>query len=100
MIELLALAFTLAIQEVSNFDNLLFIDTPVGKISDENRENFANVLLDISTHKQIILQFTPSEYSSEIRDVFRDNVVSSAIDIMMVNEHEATWKEHKEWRTD
>ena len=98
--ELLALAFTLAIQEVSNFDNLLFIDTPVGKISDENRENFANVLLDISTHKQIILQFTPSEYSPEIRDVFRDNVVSSAIDIMMVNEHEAIWKEHKEWRTD
>lgn len=75
--ELLALAFTLAVHEVSGYDNLLFIDTPVGRVSDENRENFAQVLLDISKKKQIILAFTPSEYSDEIRSVLNDSTVSS-----------------------
>lgn len=75
--ELLALAFTLAVHEVSGYDNLLFIDTPVGRVSDENRENFAQVLLDISKKKQIILAFTPSEYSDEIKLVLNDSTVSS-----------------------
>lgn len=75
--ELLALAFTLAVHEVSGYDNLLFIDTPVGRVSDENRENFAKVLLDISKKKQIILAFTPSEYSDEIKSVLNDSTVST-----------------------
>lgn len=75
--ELLALAFTIALHTVSEYDNLLFIDTPVGRVSDENRENFAKVLLDISDKKQIILAFTPSEYSDEIKNVFNTGVVSS-----------------------
>ncbi|MGN1304129.1 MAG: AAA family ATPase [Oscillospiraceae bacterium] len=75
--ELLALAFTLAVHEVSGYDNLLFIDTPVGRVSDENRENFAQVLLDISKKKQIILAFTPSEYSEEIKSVLNDGTAST-----------------------
>lgn len=75
--ELLALAFTLAVHEVSGYDNLLFIDTPVGRVSDENRENFAQVLLDISKKKQIILAFTPSEYSDEIKYVLNDSTAST-----------------------
>lgn len=75
--ELLALAFTLAVHEVSGYDNLLFIDTPVGRVSDENRENFAQVLLDISKKKQIILAFTPSEYSDEIKSVLNDSTAST-----------------------
>ena len=75
--ELLALAFTIALHTVSEYDNLLFIDTPVGRVSDDNRENFAKVLLDISDRKQIILAFTPSEYSDEIRSVFNPSSVSS-----------------------
>lgn len=75
--QLLALAFTIALHKVSGYDNLLFIDTPVGRVSDVNRENFAKVLLDISDKKQIILTFTPSEYSDEIKEVFNDVVVSS-----------------------
>lgn len=75
--ELLALAFTLAVHEVSGYDNLLFIDTPVGRVSDENRENFAQVLLDISKKKQIILAFTPSEYSEEIKSVLNDSTAST-----------------------
>lgn len=75
--ELLALAFTLAIHEVSGYNNLLFIDSPVGRVSDLNRENFASVLLDVSQSKQIILAFTPSEYSDEISSVLSKDTIAS-----------------------
>ena len=75
--ELLALAFTIALHKVSGYNNLLFIDTPVGRVSDINRSNFASVLKAISRNKQIILAFTPSEYSDEIKAVMNDTVVSS-----------------------
>lgn len=68
--ELLALSFTLALHEVSGFEAPLVIDTPVSRVSDTNRNNFANVLKDVSRNKQLILFLTPSEYSSEIREVF------------------------------
>lgn len=66
---LLALSFTLALQKVSGYDSMLFIDTPVGRVDLENRVNFANVLKQLSEKKQVIITFTPSEYSKEIRDV-------------------------------
>lgn len=65
--ELLVLAFTLAIHKISGFDSPLIIDTPVAKVSDENRENFGAVLSDISHDKETILIFSPSEYSEEIK---------------------------------
>jgi DNA sulfur modification protein DndD len=64
--ELLALAFTLALHKVSGFDSAIMIDTPVARISDTNRENFARVFAEIGKKKQVILLFTPSEYSKEI----------------------------------
>lgn len=67
---LLALSFTLALHEVSGFNALLFIDTPVARVSDANRENFAKVLRDVSREKQIIMTFAPSEYSDEIKNIF------------------------------
>ena len=67
---LLALSFTLALHEVSGFNALLFIDTPVARVSDQNRINFANVLNDVSKNKQIIMTFSPDEYSDEIKKVF------------------------------
>lgn len=73
--ELLALAFTLALHQVSHHDSLLFIDTPVGRVSDDNREFFAKALIDVSRSKQLILAFTPSEYSEEISKHFNDNAV-------------------------
>lgn len=83
--ELLALAFTLAIHKVSGYDSFLFIDTPVGRVSDFNRKNFADVLLDVSENKQIVLAFTPSEYSEEISEVFNKNDISSFTELKMVN---------------
>lgn len=66
---LLTLSFTIAMQEVSGFHSPLVIDTPVARISDRNRENFANMLLNVSRNKQIILLFTPSEFSEEIKNI-------------------------------
>ena len=77
--ELLALAFTLAVHDVSGYDNLLFIDTPVGRLSGINRSNFSKVLQDVSTKKQIILAFTDTEFSAEVADVFTSAVLSSKV---------------------
>lgn len=66
---LLALSFTLALQKVSGYDSMLFIDTPVGRVDLENRLNFANVLNQIAKKKQVIITFTPAEYSQEIRNI-------------------------------
>jgi len=73
---LLALSFTLALHQVSGFDAPLVIDTPVSRVSDKNRTNFADVLRGVSRDKQLILLFTPSEYSDEIENVF-DGISSS-----------------------
>ncbi|GAW32370.1 hypothetical protein, partial [Carboxydocella sp. JDF658] len=67
---LLALSFTLALHKISGFTSPLIIDTPVARISDQNRKNFANVLVSISTEKQIILLFTPDEYSEQVKQFF------------------------------
>jgi DNA sulfur modification protein DndD len=64
--ELLALSFTLALHKISGFDSPILIDTPVSRVSDEHRENLGNVFSSISNHKQIILLFTPAEYSQDI----------------------------------
>lgn len=83
--ELLALAFTLAVHEISGYDSFLLIDTPVGRVSDSNRNNFAKVLLDISTQKQIILEVTPSEYSEEIKNVLNSKVLSGYVKLFLNN---------------
>lgn len=75
--ELLTLAFTISLQNVSGYQSILFIDTPVGRVSDENRTKFAEVLLEVSRNKQIILAFTPSEFKDEIERVFTDDVLTS-----------------------
>ena len=75
----------MALHEVSGFNSLLFIDTPVARVSDLNRINFAEVLRDVSMGKQIIMTFTPDEYSTEIRNVF-DTTASTNVGLYMVNE--------------
>lgn len=80
--ELLALSFTLALHDVSGFDSPILIDTPVARISGQHRENFGNVLAEISGSKQIMLLFTPAEYSEEISRVL-DNRASNRYSLKM-----------------
>lgn len=82
---LLALSFTLALHEVSGFNASLFIDTPVARVSDINRINFANVLCEVSKNKQIIMTFSPDEYSTEIKKIF-DPVAKTNVELIMLDE--------------
>ena len=68
----LAYAFTLAIHQASGKNCPLVIDSPLGKTSDNNRQNMTSVLLDISRNKQLIMCFTPDEYSDNIKDILKD----------------------------
>jgi len=63
----------------------LFIDTPVARVSDINRVNFANVLCEVSKNKQIIMTFSPDEYSPEIKKIF-DPAARTNVELNMVNE--------------
>jgi DNA sulfur modification protein DndD len=71
--ELLALAFTLALHEISGFDAPILIDTPVARISDTHRNKFAKILSEVSQNKQVLLLFTPSEYSIEVSSILDSN---------------------------
>ena len=64
---LLALSFTIALQQTSGHDSLLYIDTPLGRVGEKNRVNFMQVLLDVASTKQVILSFTPTEYDANVR---------------------------------
>ena len=64
---LLALSFTIALQQTSGHDSLLYIDTPLGRVGEKNRVNFMDVLLEVAKSKQVILSFTPTEYDDNVR---------------------------------
>lgn len=81
--QLLALAFTLALHKVSGHDSMLFIDTPVGRVSGDNRTNFAKGLLTTSMEKQVILTVTSSEFSEELRKEFTPECRSSMVRLKM-----------------
>lgn len=86
---LLALSFTLALHEVSGFNSLLFIDTPVSRVTGQNRVNFANVLQHVSKEKQLIMAFTPDEYSENIRNVFKP-IASTSVHLAMNEDNDIT----------
>ena len=73
---LLALSFTLALQKVSMHDSLLFIDTPIGRVDEDNRLNFANTLCEIAKTKQVILTFTPTEYDDKVAGALQNQFAS------------------------
>lgn len=73
---LLALSFTLALQDVSGHSSLLYIDTPIGRVDTENRENFMNNLLKVAEKKQVILTFTPTEYDMTVSEILNNKTAS------------------------
>jgi len=64
--QLLALSFVIALHKVSGFDSPILVDTPVARVSNEQRENLGKTFYQISRNKQLILLFLPSEYTLEI----------------------------------
>ena len=72
----LAYSFTLAIHDASGKNCPLVVDSPLGRVSDDNRANMANELLKVSAQKQIIMLFTPDEYSDEVKALYDTNAAS------------------------
>lgn len=66
---ILALAFIIALHNKSGFDAPIIIDTPIGRLSDKLRTSFAETIANYSKEKQIIILFTPSDYSSEVKRI-------------------------------
>lgn len=73
---LLALSFTMALQEISMHNSLLYIDTPLGRVGVKNRINFTRVLKEIGANKQVILSFTPTEYDTNVKSILEGNYSS------------------------
>ena len=71
----LAYAFTLAIHKASGKNCPLVIDSPLGRVSDTNRENMAEALKEVSKNKQIIMLFTPDEYSEEVKKLYEGTAI-------------------------
>ena len=69
----LAYSFTLAIHKASGRNCPLVVDSPLGRVSDDNRKNMARELLKVSLNKQIIMLFTPDEFSDDVSAVYSNN---------------------------
>jgi len=87
--QFLALSFTLALHKVSGFEAQLIIDTPVGRASDKHRENFGDLFRKVSKEKQVILLFTPAEYSEDISNKI-DYYASNRFEIKMTPDENET----------
>lgn len=74
--QLLALSFVLALHKVSGFDSPIIVDTPVARVSNEQRENLGKVFSQVGSEKQLILLFLPTEYSTEISKTLDHNASS------------------------
>jgi len=90
---LLALSFTLALHEISGFDSPFLIDTPVARVTDENRENLGKIFAKVGETKQIILLFTPNEYSKEISKILDMKCSSRRTCELSAGEMESSIKE-------
>lgn len=69
----LAYSFILAVHKASGQNAPLVIDSPIGRSSDMNRENIAHSLMKISENKQIVMLFTPDDFTPAIQQMFEGN---------------------------
>jgi len=91
--EALTLSFTMALHKVSGFDSPIIIDRPLAMISGKPRENIANMLAQIGENKQVVLFFTPDDYSVDISAIM-DRSASKKYQINLTqNEKEANMEE-------
>lgn len=75
-VELLALAFILAIHSVSGFESPLVVDTLLARTSGEQRLNVAKSCLNVSEEKQLLLFLIDEEYSEPVQRLFKEKHVS------------------------
>lgn len=74
-VELLALAFILAIHSVSGFESPLVVDTLLARTSGQQRLNVSQSCLNVSAEKQLLLFLIDEEYTSPVKKLFMKNNV-------------------------
>jgi DNA sulfur modification protein DndD len=72
--QVLALSFMAALKEVSGFNIPVVIDTPLGRISGEPRENIAKSLPSYLRDTQVTLLMTDTEYTGKLKSILKDRV--------------------------
>jgi len=70
--QVLALSFMAALKEVSGFNAPVVIDTPLGRISGEARDNIARNLPEYLKNTQVTILVTDTEYTPSFRDKIKN----------------------------
>lgn len=66
--QVLALSFMAALNNISGFNAPIIIDTPLGRLSKEPKNNIAKNLPNYLEGKQVVLLVTEEEYTPEVRE--------------------------------
>lgn len=74
--EILALAFTLSLHDITGFQSPIIIDRPFAMASGEPVEYIAEAFKIISNHRQVILMLAPKDYTDEVKNIL-DNAASN-----------------------
>ncbi|QLD89106.1 AAA family ATPase [Natronomonas salina] len=74
--QVLALSFMAALSDISGFQAPIVIDTPLGRISSENRKLIAQNLPDYLEDTQITFLMTDTEYDDDVRNRMKHRVAN------------------------
>ena len=72
--QVLALSFIAALKQISGFNTPIIIDTPLGRISKEPKNNIAKKLPNYLEGSQVTMLVTEEEYTPEVRDLLKSRV--------------------------
>jgi DNA sulfur modification protein DndD len=72
--QILALSFLAALREISGFSAPIIIDTPLGRISKEPKENVAELLPEFLKDAQVTMFMTEEEYTPRVRQLLAKRV--------------------------
>ena len=70
----LGLCFMSALHKISGFDLPIIMDTPLGNLDVDIRQNIAKFLPEFVEEKQIVLLVTGTEYTDDFRDILYEHI--------------------------
>lgn len=74
--QILALSFMAALSDISGFDAPVVIDTPLGRISGDNRRRIAQNLPNYLEDTQVTFLMTDKEYADDVKRFLADRVAN------------------------
>lgn len=70
----LGLCFMSALHDISGFNLPTIMDTPLGNLDVDIRQNIAKFLPEFAEGRQIVLLVTGTEYTDDFKDILQDNI--------------------------